>query len=156
MKKSTAALLTGTAIGLGVTIYNGILLFGYTPNVPMQEKLISFSVSALAGIATSILSTKLFFNIFSDNSLNKWLSIPLEALSGGIEGALIGGITYSVFFALMQAMDPNFIHSKDVSNVLDAAWMGFIGGGAFGGLIGIVPGTGVAVLVRFTYGESSP
>jgi len=156
LKKNTAALLTGSAIGLGVTIYNAVLLFGYTPDVPIQEKLIGFSVPAIAGIATSILTTELFFNIFSINSLNKWLSIPLGALAGVIEGALIGGITYSVFFTLMQAMDPTFINSNEVKTVWDAAWMGFIGGGAFGGLIGIIPGTGVGVLIRFTYGESSP
>ncbi len=141
------ALITGTAIGLGVSIFHGILLFGYTPNVSITEKLIGFSVPAIVCIATSILSTNLFFDIFSNDSMNKWLSLPLGALAGFIEGALIGGITYSVFFSVMEVMDPDFSRAK---NVLDAALMGLLGGGVFGGLIGILPGIGVAVLIRFT------
>ncbi len=153
MNTHDAALLTGTVIGLGVTTLDAVLLFGYTPDVPITTKFIAWGISSGASIVTSILTTELFFNIFSTNSLNKWLSIPLGALAGGIEGALIGGVTYGVFFAVMQGIYPSFINAENINNLWDAAWMGFIGGSVFGGLIGIIPGAGVAVLVRFTYGE---
>ena len=70
---SGRALITGAAIGLGISIYHGVLLFGYTPNVPINEKLIGFSIPAVVSIVTSILSTELFFHVFSNETLNKWL-----------------------------------------------------------------------------------
>ncbi len=147
---STAALITGTIIGLGLSVYNGVLLFGYTPQVPIGEKLVAFTIPAAAGIGVSILTTQLFFDIFSSSQLNKWLSIPLGSVAGYIEGAIIGGVTYALFFSIMEAMDPEFSNAK---SVLDAAWMGFAGGGIFGGLIGILPGCGAATLIRFSLAD---
>jgi hypothetical protein len=62
---------------------------------------------------------------------------PLGGLAGLIEGALIGGITYAVFFGLMEILHPEF---ADSDTVWEALLMGFSGGAIFGSMIGIIPG----------------
>ena len=135
----------GLSIGIGLTVAHGVLLFGYTPHELFGNKVLSFLPTAPVAIAISILTTNLFFDIFSKPAVNKWVSIPLGGLGGAVEGALIGGVTYSVFFGAMSIINPEFANTN---NFGEALWMGFSGGAAFGSMIGLIPGAVMAPCIR--------
>ncbi len=137
---------TGLAIGIGVTAVQGILLFGYTPQVEIIDKIIGLLATGAAAIPVSIITTNLFFDVYSRPEINQWASIPLGGLGGLIEGAIIGGVTYTVFFGLMEIINPGFMHETD--NFWQAALNGLIGGVLFGALCGIIPGAIAAPCIR--------
>lgn len=141
-------LATGLIIGAGVTLVQGIMLFAYTPQLTVGNKFIGLLVSGLSAIPVSILTTNLFFSIFSNPDLNKWATIPLGGLGGVIEGALIVGVTYAAFFGIMQAICPDFSNFENVDSVGAAVLNGFLGGAMFGALWGIIPGAIAAPYIR--------
>jgi hypothetical protein len=65
----------GISIGAGLTLAQGILLFGYTPQLTFGNKVCGLIATAAAVVPVSILTTNLFFDFFSIPNINQWASI---------------------------------------------------------------------------------
>ena len=136
----------GAVVGVGFAVYHGVLLFGHTPNLAIEHKLLGFFPPVALAVATSIGTTYLFFELFANLKSGLLVSIPLGGVAGCVEGALIGGLSYALFFPLVQAVDPTFMNSSP--SLLQAAAMGFLGAGLFGAMIGAIPGAVAAPIVQ--------
>ena len=139
-------LLTGLSIGIGLTVAHSILLYGFTSRESFENKTLAFIPTAAAAIAVSLMTTNIFFNVFSKPYIIKWAAVPLGGLGGLIEGALIGGVTYGVFFGAMSIINPNFLNTA--AGFGEALLKGFSGGALFGSMIGVIPGAVIAPCIR--------
>jgi hypothetical protein len=139
----TAGLNTGAAVGLGVAALQAVLQFGFENNLSPTQDIVAFTPTAMACVATSILSTLGLFELFQSVPMHPLLGVLTGSGAGFVEGALIGGATFGMFFGLATAVNPSFTSEPSWWR---ATAQGALGGAIFGGFAGLVPGA-VAGLV---------
>ena len=146
-----ASVITGLAVGVGVSIYHGVLQFGYMRQWSPAQHAAVFAPTMAAAVASSTLCTIALFRLFLDVSMHPLLGALAGAGVGFLEGAVIGGATYGTFFGVACALHPEFMNRP--------TWWHQVAGGAFGAavfgsLIGLGPGA-VAALVLTLVRRSS-
>jgi len=146
-----ASIGTGVAIGLALDTYIGFIAFSDS-EAPLLQQLAVFVPAAVVGMASSMLTTSGFFQIQSMNEEgDRWLALVIGALSGMVEGAIIGGLTMGTLMGANYAVNPNFINVSDEwNNAWDVVGLGVFGGGLFGALTGILPGAIAGLILQIS------
>jgi hypothetical protein len=127
----------GAAVGVGLGITNAILLFGYTEGPTVGEKLLILTPSFMAGVAGSMLATAGLFELFLDIPMKWYVALPVGALAGLLEGALVGGATYGTFFGVACSLDPEFMN---LPSWWESVARGTFGGAVSGATVGLAAG----------------
>jgi len=146
-----ASIGTGVAIGLGLDTYIGFIAFSDS-EVPLLQQLAVFVPAAVVGMTSSILTTSGFFQTQSMNEEgDKLLALVIGALSGMVEGAIIGGLTMGTLMGANYTVNPNFINVSDEwNNAWDVVGLGLFGGGLFGAFTGILPGAIAGLILQIS------
>jgi tetrahydromethanopterin S-methyltransferase subunit G len=133
-----AGAISGAVIGVGMVAVTSYLHFGFEDEWTTAERWATFVPMATASLASSLLTTVAFFDLFVEVPMHPALAGLAGLGAGALEGAIVGGATFGTYFLTTTYFDPTFVAEAD--SIYEAGWIGLRGGTMFGVVVGAIPG----------------
>lgn len=133
-----AGMITGGVVAAGMLAGTACIHFIPEHEWSRSERVVTYLPMACAAVATSLLTTVAFFDLFLEVPMHPLIGTLAGLGAGALEGAVIGGFTFGSFMATATYFDPTFVSGS--SSIYRSGWMGLSGGALFGALTGAIPG----------------